>query len=385
MPERPLILIVDDIAKNLQVLGAVLYQENYEIAMADSGAGALETLEEITPELILLDIMMPEMDGYEVCEKIKSNPRLKDIPIIFLTAKNETENIIKGFQLGAADYVTKPFNAEELIARVRTHIDLITAKKELQEFNKELENKVQIRTQQLFEANERLLKLDDAKSYFLALIAHELNTPLNGIKGFIELLQTDLENPEHIEYCDYIIKSAERLKKFSDMSLLITSLKANKYEMNLKTQNVKHIIDESIEKFAYLVIEKNIEFFNDFPDKEIEISIDYLLFKKCVDIILNNSFRAIQINGKINIDSLIEDNELVIIFTDNGIGFPKDVLDNKFSLFISDEIMHHSDGYGLGLSTAKIIMDAHSGRIEIGNNPGAGAWVKLFFKINNHN
>jgi CheY-like chemotaxis protein len=125
---QPLILVVDDIPRNLQVVGVVLKEHGYQVAAATSGKQALEMLQHMTPDLILLDIMMPEMDGFEVCRQIKQQKHLEDSPIIFLTAKNETEDVVKGFGLGAVDYVTKPFNASELMARVRTQVELKKAR-----------------------------------------------------------------------------------------------------------------------------------------------------------------------------------------------------------------------------------------------------------------
>ena len=130
--EQPLILLVDDNSKNLQVLGNFL-EDHYNTAIAKNGYKALEFVERERPDLILLDIMMPDMDGFEVCMKLQASPQTKDIPIIFLTAKTETEDVVKGFELGAKDYVTKPFRKEELLARVKTHLQL----KQSQEFLKQ--------------------------------------------------------------------------------------------------------------------------------------------------------------------------------------------------------------------------------------------------------
>ena len=119
------ILIVDDLPRNIQVLGKILTDEGFRVAFATNGTDALKLVGETQFDCILLDIMMPVMDGYDVCKELKSRFSSHDIPVIFLTAKNDQESIVKGFALGAQDYVTKPFNSAELIARVRTHIDLV--------------------------------------------------------------------------------------------------------------------------------------------------------------------------------------------------------------------------------------------------------------------
>ncbi|MCP4219896.1 MAG: response regulator [bacterium] len=122
--EKTLILMVDDVAMNLQILGNILRRRGYRVAPANNGIQALEVIEELQPDLVLLDIMMPELDGYEVCRRIKENPKVNEIPVIFITAKVATEDIVEGFKAGAIDYVTKPFNPSELLARVSTHLEL---------------------------------------------------------------------------------------------------------------------------------------------------------------------------------------------------------------------------------------------------------------------
>jgi CheY-like chemotaxis protein len=129
--DSPLVLIVDDNPRNLQFLGSILVENEYDLAVSTSGIQVFEFLENKKPDIILLDIMMPEMDGYEVCKKLKTDPNTKDIPVIFLTAKSEMSDIIRGFEVGAVDYVTKPFNSAELLARTKTHIALKRAREEI--------------------------------------------------------------------------------------------------------------------------------------------------------------------------------------------------------------------------------------------------------------
>ena len=140
------ILIVDDTLQNIQVLGTVLREENYQINVAQNGLQALDVVAKVPPDLILLDVMMPELDGFETCKRLKADAATRDIPVIFLTAKVETEDIVHGFELGAVDYVTKPFNATELLARVHTHLELLSLRRELEVYNEQLEQKVEERT-----------------------------------------------------------------------------------------------------------------------------------------------------------------------------------------------------------------------------------------------
>ena len=195
-PSQFTILMVDDNPKNLQLLGNMLRNEGYQLEFATSGPTALAWFEKKIFDLVLLDIMMPDMSGFEVCEKLRSDHKQDDIPVIFLTAKTEKESILQGFSLGAQDYVTKPFDTSELLARVRTHLELRFSKEQLKNMNQILEDKVKERTHELQEAyhkiqkaNEELLILDQAKTEFLHIISHEIRTPLNGIKGSLELIK----------------------------------------------------------------------------------------------------------------------------------------------------------------------------------------------------
>lgn len=137
--KTPLILIVDDVARNLQVLGTILSKENYKIAAANNGEQAISIANSTLPDLILLDIMMPGINGYEACARLKKNPKTRDIPIIFLTAKIELDDIVKGFETGAVDYITKPFNSVELLVRTKTHLELKISRDLLKIKNEQLE------------------------------------------------------------------------------------------------------------------------------------------------------------------------------------------------------------------------------------------------------
>ncbi len=382
LERKGLILLVDDVPKNLQVLAAILYQEGYEIAMADRGKAALEMMENIVPDMILLDIMMPEMDGFEVCRRIKENPKFQDIPIIFLTARHETETIIKGFEAGASDYLTKPFNALELISRVRTHLQLRQRTYMLLELNSNLEEKVKERTAQLEAAYEKLSKLDTAKSYFLGLLSHELNTPLNEIKGFSIILNSIVEDSDAKEFIGYIRESSERLIKFAEMSLLITSLKSNKYQMQDVETDIHYLIDETIFNFNDIANQKNIVLQKQYGECKNIINVDPSLIKTAFDIVLSNSIKYSPNQKNIYIQTFDDEEFLHIEFIDEGPGFSENSLENIFELFNTTELLNHKEGLGLGLATTKFIVDFHSGKINVSNNEAEGARVTLSLPLN---
>lgn len=154
--DKPIILIVDDEEANLQLIGKILQKLDIDITLASSGKEALFLLETLVPDLIILDIMMPAISGFDVCRKIKSTRINSKVPIIFISAKTDIEDIIKGFKLGARDYITKPFIKEELVARVETQLNTIISEKELQKLNTNLDEKVKKRTKALIKSNEKL-------------------------------------------------------------------------------------------------------------------------------------------------------------------------------------------------------------------------------------
>ena len=187
MPQND-IMIVDDNPANLKLLEDMLVEQGHQVRSFPLGRLALAAAKKRKPDLILLDINMPEMNGYEVCKRLKSVAELSSIPVVFLSALGETEDKVKAFQCGGADYVSKPFRFEEVHARVETHLALHALQCALQRQNEQLEEAVAARTHELSIANQRLTTLDLSKSDFLSLISHEFRTPLNGLLGVSEII-----------------------------------------------------------------------------------------------------------------------------------------------------------------------------------------------------
>ena len=188
------ILIVDDNPANIHLLAGLLSKRGFKIRKATSGQLALIAVAQKKPDLILLDARMPKMDGYEVCRQLKSQAATSSIPVIFISALNQTADKIKAFQVGGVDYVTKPFQIEEVSARVDAQLKLNQLQQQLTAHNHSLEDKVNRRTQQLEDANYKLSLLNKAKTDFLRLISHELRTPLNGLLGATEMAFSEMQN-----------------------------------------------------------------------------------------------------------------------------------------------------------------------------------------------
>ncbi len=381
--EQKKILIVDDVARNIQILGNILSSNGYQIAYAQNGRQALKITSTQNFDLILLDIMMPEMDGYEVCKLLKKSETTSSIPIIFLTAKADMESIVKGFETGGQDYITKPFNSSELIARVKTQIQLQDQKLQLKKNNLELENKVRERTKQLQQANSLLEKLDKTKSDFLSIISHELRTPLNGIIGLTNLLGDTKVDSSQNEYIEHLRNVSERLVRFSDMALLITSLKIKKYQPDFLSVSVNHLINSAIKKFLKENnADINVNYFSN--DEKLLIFADADLIRQSIILMLENSYKYSGKNSPIDIVVKNNENTLSIEIKDYGPGFSSLALTRIFELFGAGDVSH-IEGTGLSLAAVKLIIDMHNGNIEALNSDDAGAIIRMKFPTNNLN
>ena len=213
--EKPNILIVDDTLPNLELLSGLLEDKGYEARPVPSGALALSAVQAEAPDLILLDINMPEMNGFEVCKRLKGDESTRDIPVIFLTALTETTDKVMGFSLGAVDYITKPFQFEEVMARVETHLRIRHLQRQLHHQNENLTKLVEERTRDLARANERLQVLGHLKDDFFRMISFEIRTPANGVIGIGNLL---------IDQCPSTEESRILIKLFRDSCTRLTNL-----------------------------------------------------------------------------------------------------------------------------------------------------------------
>jgi two-component system, sensor histidine kinase and response regulator len=222
------IMVVDDNPENLKLLEEMLREDGYEVRSFPRGRLALAAADQEPPDLILLDINMPEMNGYEVCGQLKATRELADIPVIFLSALHETEDKVKAFRSGAVDYISKPFQFEEVQARVETHLKLHELRRQLKLQNERLEEAVAARTRELAEANERLTILDSSKNDFLSLISHEFRTPLNGVLGISEIILDEMPaTAENRELREMFGQSRQRILSILDDALLLTQIDVN--------------------------------------------------------------------------------------------------------------------------------------------------------------
>jgi len=370
------ILIVDDQQKNIQVLGSLLRQENYIIGVATNGKQALDILVKTKDyDLVLLDVNMPVMDGFQAAKEIRKHESLKGIPIIFLTALVESDSIVKGFEAGGQDYVTKPFNSKELLSRVRTHLDLKYSKDKLKEVNTWLEQKVAERTYELQKANQKLLQLDTAKSEFLNIISHEIRTPLNSIVGLFSIL-SELEVPDEVnDLLNIMEESTIRLEDFSNKALDISLLNTKgKDTLSLKECDLDEIIKSVIVKTTESAKKKNIDIDIKNEITNAKLIVDDIYLDKCLVYIMDNAIKFGNEGSQLLINIFPSEGNTIISIEDEGEALPENY--DLINIKPFDTNIHVDNNPSLSLFLCKQIIDAHDGQLEI-SNTGKGVLVKI--------
>jgi two-component system sensor histidine kinase/response regulator len=379
------ILIVDDTPENIDILVELL--EDFEKQIAINGLDALETAFENPPDLILLDIMMPEMSGYEVCEKLREDVRTKDIPVIFLTAKALKEDVVKGFEVGGQDYITKPFDFRELMERVKTQLELKTQREVLKNMNIILEEKVQERTVQLDKANVELesanleLKvLDEAKNSFLTMISHEIRTPLNGIIGGVSILK-DFNLPEEtLDFLELLEASIKRLEAFTMKTLEISQFQTRGKEMiELETFNFRELLQDQLTKMEPLINGKMLKTSLQ-CDADLQIYADNHYINMAIAQLLDNAIYFSQENGIVEIIVEQDKEEISCTISDQGCGFPEYMLGKAIKSF-QGAVHNIDEKTGLSLYLTNQIVEAHNGSLSFGNRKEGGAFVKMVIPV----
>jgi len=352
---KALILLVDDTPENLQVLGNLL-EGHYKTAIAESGLQALAFVKKRIPDLILLDLLMPIMDGFEVCAHLKADSETRGIPIIFLTAKTDPNDIVKGFEVGGVDYITKPFRSQELLARVHTHILLHT-------LQVSLETQVRERTTDLSAANRDLEEL-------IHILCHELRTPLGGIGRLVDWLLHEYAqtfDAQGTMYAKLLKNRAQRLYGILDGVASYTSLTCRHSEYELV--NMSALLDAIVTQLVSpahikITIQENL------PDIWSHREFVALIFKELIKNALDFMDKP---NGQIMI-TWREDGEFWHFrIADNGPGIESKYYDKIFRLFESFALEEDSTHLGIGLALTKKIVERLQGKIGLESQIGKGA------------
>jgi two-component system sensor histidine kinase/response regulator len=385
--ERYSILVVDDNNENLRVIGTMLQDAGYQVGFALDGKQALELLRTSGAyDLVLLDVNMPVMNGFDACAMMRGDEALRDIPVIFLTALADVEHVLAGFDAGGQDYVTKPFHSAELLSRVRTHLELKTARDKLKSVNQWLEERVKERTRQLDDANEKLeksnrelLRLDETKNNFLHLIGHEIRTPLTGVVGLTDILMEELGSTGYAETMKQLSFSVRRLERFALSAVLITDFRENNVLLQTMRQPLGPLVSSSVSHLSGIAGARRVTFNIEDVAGEAYVMCDARLTGICLDNVFENAVKYSNDGGGVYIGLSRDGGMVHCEVRDEGRGFTQQAMDHLFDLFELGE--KHSDQHrGLGLALAKRIIDEQGGSLEAGNNPDRGAFVRMTFR-----
>jgi signal transduction histidine kinase len=384
--QNKVILVVDDEPLNLKMMKALLAREGCLVLTAQSGQEAL-LLAEGKPDLILLDVMMPEQNGFETCRLLKEKEGIKDIPVIFLSAFQDSDTKIAGLRLGGVDYITKPFQREELLARVRIHLTLKEQKEKLREYAEHLEEMVEQRTRQLVHV-DRLSTLGT----LVAAVAHEVNNPLQAIMGNTELVLIELADMKNrvsgavgkearILFSDLRQKfegSLEEIDKGCKRLLAnITYLKNfGKRENGKKVLlPVKKPLDDALAVLQAKI--KSPVALEIMIPEDLELEGNRLQLSQIFINLIHNALEAFEGGpGRISVTAVPEAPDRIIVdVRDSGPGIPPELSEKIFKPFFSTK--EESEGTGLGLFICRMITEGHQGRIEVVPSEGSGAWFRI--------
>ncbi len=361
MPKKPLILIVDDTLKNIQVLGSILLEHEYDIHVAQNGQQALDAANVINPDLILLDVIMPELDGFETCRCLKAKTKTQHIPVIFLTAKTTEEDMLKGFELGGVDYVTKPFSSVVLLARVNTHLNLKFANEELTQQKVALEKSILLR-----ENVERIIR-------------HDLKSPLSGIISVSSLLDEmpNLELYRRQKFIKNIKNSGYRMLEMINNSLDIYKIETGTYVCNPELVDILSVIKKVITENEYITRINNLSIDVLSQGKSVSkqelftIQGEQLLCYSIFANLLKNAVEASPDEERITISVDKDDSHCVLSIHNKG-AIPESIRAKFFDKYIT---ANKYDGTGLGTYSAKLMAETQGGTINFETSEEIGTTV----------
>ena len=366
------ILVVDDIPANLQVLAGMLRDRGYKVRPVPSGKLALLAARHDPPDLILLDINMPEMNGYEVCQHLKADDMLQGIPVIFISALSDQLDKLKAFAIGGVDYITKPFQIEELYARVETHLKVRRLQIELEESNARMAkaNEVLCRKQQ------ELSDLHHRKDEFLAMLSHELRSPLAPILNAVQLLRLQTNENELQQQARIIIeRQVTQLTRLVDDLMEVSRITTGRVQLRQDRVAVSDIVEQAVETARPLIDQRQQELTVSLPPQPIWLNADAARLQQVVVNLLTNAAKYTADGGQIWLSVQQEGDECVLRLRDTGVGIAPAVLPRIFDLFTQAErsLDRSQGGLGIGLALVHRMVEMHQGTVEADSVLGQGS------------
>ena len=352
------ILVVDDTPANLQVMTSMLKEQGYEVRPVPSGKLAIQAIQNKPPDLILLDINMPDMNGYEVCERLKDNDELKEIPVIFISARTETMDKVKAFSVGGVDYVEKPFQFEEVNVRVKTHLELQRQKTELKKNYDKLE------------------ELEKLRDDLVHMIVHDMRSSLTGIYGFLQLLQG---NPKDTTYLQMVMDLTKTLIEMVSSLLDVNRLEAGQMPLKKITCDLGEVIASGLKSLGGLTEDRTI--IHEPPETPVIAVCDPDVTSRIVLNLTGNAIKFTPKEATIRITTSAGESWIKVTVSDTGYGIPAEYHTKIFEKFGQVEVRQEGKKYstGLGLAFCKLAVEASGGQIGVDSEVGKGStfWFTL--------
>jgi two-component system, sensor histidine kinase and response regulator len=350
------VLIVDDMPQNIQIAGAFLMQAGFEPAFAQSGTEALDAANTYDYDVILLDIMMPGMNGYEVCEKLKQNPKTRDIPVIFLTALREIENIKRAFQAGGVDFITKPFNSDELVARTIAQLQLKRQREELQ-------------------------KLNSLKDKLFSIVAHDLKHPFNALLSLTEALMNNYKEFDYDtlgQYLQMLYESAQQGYQLLENLLEWSHTQTNKIKYSPVKIRLPELLENVLQLEKFIADQKSVKLISVVED--VNVWADYNMLNTVLRNLITNAIKFSHPGSDIYIESTMTENNMIqISITDQGVGIEPENIDKLFrsDIHFTTYGTSNEKGTGLGLILCKEFVERNGGSITVESKLGKGSSFKF--------
>ena len=363
------ILIIDDEEMNIKLLKGILYSQNYKFYEALNGEEALDLVHDISPDLILLDVMMPGIDGFEVCQNLKQDEKTKSIPIVMVTALREKEHRLKALESGADDFLSKPVDSTEVVIRVKSLL-------RIKSYHDEIAMK-----------NDYLLELEKIKDGLIHMIVHDLRNPLWAVFGYLDLMLLDKDQftQSQTKLLDSCIGSCQDLREMVDSLLDIYKMEEGQMKLNIEKANLEDLIDASLQPFLVQATKKQIALSYDHSDRKHSILVDPRIVKRVLANLINNAIRHTPSGGKIKITagSYQNNGNLHVEVQDTGNGIAPAYHQKIFDKFEQVKLKKANisvGSSGLGLAFCKLAVKAHGGRIWV-ESKGEGKGANFQFTL----
>ena len=372
----PIVLVVDDTPANLGLVVECLEGQNLRVAIARDGEEALRRAELAQPDLILLDVMMPGMDGFDTCRRLKATDRTRDIPVIFMTSLTRTEEKVAGFRAGAVDYITKPLQMEELAARVNTHLKLRALQKLQEAQNVRLQREVKTRQQ----AEEALIEMIHGVRNVSNAIAHDLRTPLTELRSRLESLVLTLKRQDNeaiLPDVESALTDVDRVIGIFNALLRLAEIDAGVRRSGFVSCDVEAIVSDAVE-FYQPVAELRRVTLSIAASAQLVTMADPLLLAQAIGNLIDNALKYARDGGAINVIAVRRGDMIAISVIDDGPGIPDEEKPRVTERFYRGDASRGTPGVGLGLALVKAVATLHRGSLEFADNrPGLIATLSV--------